>query len=100
VAVEHAARRYALGKRWWAEQTGDTGLADMWRDKQIAEATDPLPAGFPFRAALIATGYYLGLADLAGATADELAEFCFGYTEAEAIIAALPEGYTALEIYT
>jgi hypothetical protein len=33
-------------------------------------------------------------------TADELAEFCFGYTEAEAIIAALPEGYTALEIYT
>jgi hypothetical protein len=74
----------------------------MWRAKQLAEPTDPLPDDFPFRGRLIATGYYLGLADLAGVTVDELLEIgcgVFSFEEAAAIVAALPEGYSALEIY-
>lgn len=89
--VEHGVRRFALGKRYDAEQQSLPLLAEVWKAKQLAEPSEDLPDDFPYRDRLIATGYYLGLADLAGATVDELTEFgcgTIGYYEACEIVRA------------
>ncbi len=98
-AFTWADRRFALGKRWEAEEMGQPIIALMWRAKQLAADTEVFPDGFPFAARLAATDYYLGLADLAGAYPEELTQFGFGYAEALTILAALPEEYTPQVIY-
>lgn len=67
-------RRYYLLKRV-GESQAESGLANVWRAKQEAEAGVALPADFPLLAVLSAVGYET-VEDLDGADADELDETC------------------------
>lgn len=81
-------RRYYLNKRSAAALRQDSTLEAHWQGKQLAEAGQGLPAHFPSREALSASGY-TAQEDLEGADVDELVKYAgLSTRDAEKVIAA------------
>lgn len=85
-----SARRWFLLQAQWARETFQDGLASTLYGKQQDQPGTPLPAGFPFRAALVAANY-TALEDITGADVSELVR-AVGLSQANAatVIAAAP----------
>lgn len=84
-------RRWYLLQAQWARDTFQEGLASLLYGKQQEQPGTPLPANFPFRAALIAANY-TALEDITGANADELVRAVgLSGRDAATVIAAAPQ---------
>lgn len=91
------ARRYYFFKWTSATAAEHDALADVWREKRLAEAGTPLPAAFPWRAVAIAAGV-LAIEDLDGASARAIEALGIPYRAAVAIFNRI-EGITLSTIY-
>lgn len=82
-------RRYYLLKRLEAGRLQEPEMAGVWRSKQEAQSSTPLPVDFPLLSQLAAVGY-TAVEDLDGADEDELtrAPLSLSTRDAAAVLAA------------
>jgi|WetSurMetagenome_2_1015567.scaffolds.fasta_scaffold831661_2 hypothetical protein len=81
-------RRYCFLK-WRIQKALGEGTAEVWRHEQLKTSGTELPASFPSRSALVASGYST-VEDIDGADAGELLEYAgLGQTQAAEVLTAV-----------
>lgn len=87
-----SARRCLFLAEKERRRTSDTGPADAFRQRRLAQAGTTLPATFPSRTLLLAAGV-LAVEEVLGAGVDELRSYGLSLRQAESLV-LFTEGYT------